>query len=96
MMEMSARDFELLILSLQLEEANAIKADIKKAQLSSFEILETFNSFLLKSMRLSRKTFFEKEEHSVLLNKFGVAGRSCKHCYLSLINECNNFSNGRF
>lgn len=47
MMEMSARDFELPILSSQLEQVTNIKADIELAQLSSIEVLEAFKEHII-------------------------------------------------
>ncbi|KAL3538910.1 hypothetical protein ACH5RR_002276 [Cinchona calisaya] len=79
MMEMSARDFELLILLSRLEQVTAIKADIEKSQLSSSEVLETFEEETILNgidARLTESILLEKEEElSFLQAKYQKAGR---------------------
>ncbi|XP_027112402.1 kinesin-like protein KIN-12D isoform X1 [Coffea arabica] len=78
-MEMSARDFEFLIMSLQLEQVTAIKADIEKEQQSSIEVLETFKEdmiFQVINARVTESILLEtEEEHSSLQKEFEVAGK---------------------
>ncbi|CAA3022560.1 kinesin KIN-12D [Olea europaea subsp. europaea] len=70
MMELSAKDFEFLIMSSELKQLELLKADAKSAKINSFEVLENFKKgIILQSIDAASNELILKEkeiEHAFL------------------------------
>ncbi|CAI9104395.1 OLC1v1003057C1 [Oldenlandia corymbosa var. corymbosa] len=79
LVEMCAKDIELLILSVQLEQVNAINADVEKAQLNSCEAFETCKEALVLQIidaSLTQLILKEREvELGLVHNNFDKTGK---------------------